>query len=241
MKNEIQQQKYVRKYDTFWTVVFTDPITIRLTQIIAKYTSITPNQISLLSAFVGLMAAAMFLKENLILGAVLWQLAYILDSTDGKLARFLSKTSKWGEFVEAVLDGLRNIACFVAIAMVLAGRYSIIGVFVMVIYLELLLFYTGIVDFYFTLKRSMKRGQDKKKINFVKSKRPFGFYYKIKAIFAKYRIIPSPTSTECEALIFVIGPLTGRILEASILACILLLLYTIVYTFKTYYFVKPKV
>lgn len=237
------KSNYLKKIDNFWTVVFTDPISIRLTPFIARHTKITPNQISLLSLFVGLMAAVMFLKENLILGAILWQISYILDTADGKLARLLSQDSKKGDFVDMVTDGLGIVPCLLAIAMVLAKIYGIGGVFVILIFLGILLFNTNMTSFYSALKNSGGNHQIRKGFYFVKSKGLFRFYYKIEAIFAKYRIIPYPTSTDCEALIFVIGPIFATlwnplILWAPIIACILMSIGTMVYSFKTYYFLN---
>ena len=66
-------------------------------------TSITPNHVTLFTAFLGALIAALFLNGWLRLGILLAYGVAILDGVDGKLARTTLRTSRLGE-VEHVLD-----------------------------------------------------------------------------------------------------------------------------------------
>ncbi|MDH3600776.1 MAG: CDP-alcohol phosphatidyltransferase family protein, partial [Candidatus Tectomicrobia bacterium] len=66
-------------------------------------TPITPNHVTLFTAFLGAIIAALFLNGWLRLGILLAYGVAILDGVDGKLARTTLRTSRLGE-VEHVLD-----------------------------------------------------------------------------------------------------------------------------------------
>lgn len=66
-------------------------------------TPITPNHVTLFTAFLGAMIAALFLNGWLRLGILLAYGVAILDGVDGKLARTTLRTSRLGE-VEHILD-----------------------------------------------------------------------------------------------------------------------------------------
>jgi phosphatidylglycerophosphate synthase len=66
-------------------------------------TPITPNHVTLFTAFLGAITAALFLNGWLRLGILLAYGVAILDGVDGKLARTTLRTSRLGE-VEHVLD-----------------------------------------------------------------------------------------------------------------------------------------
>jgi CDP-L-myo-inositol myo-inositolphosphotransferase len=72
--------------------------------IIRLYKDVTPNQVSLLSFFVGVAGAVMFFLLQPVIGGVLVQLASILDGCDGEIARLKHLQSKIGDFFDAVLD-----------------------------------------------------------------------------------------------------------------------------------------
>jgi phosphatidylglycerophosphate synthase len=82
-------------------------------------TSLSPNAITILSTIVGLFAAGAFAVGSYfagMLGAMLFQLAAILDCCDGEVARLKFLESPFGEQLDIILDNLVHIALFAGIA-----------------------------------------------------------------------------------------------------------------------------
>ncbi len=82
------------------------PFSIRLSRILVNY-NITPNQISLLSFSLSLLAALLFAQGGyvaLALGGIIAQLASVIDGSDGEIARLKYLSSDYGGWLDAVLD-----------------------------------------------------------------------------------------------------------------------------------------
>ncbi len=82
------------------------PLSIRLSRLLADH-AITPNQISLFSFFLSLLAAGLFAAGgylSLATGGVVAQLASIIDGSDGEIARLKYLSSDYGGWFDAVLD-----------------------------------------------------------------------------------------------------------------------------------------
>jgi len=89
-----------------WERYFTRPLASLVVRAVFK-TSITPNQLTYVSFFFGLAAAAAFLGGShfyFILGGVLWQLSSVFDCADGQLARAKDIGSRYGAYLDLFLD-----------------------------------------------------------------------------------------------------------------------------------------
>ncbi len=81
-------------------------------------TSLSPNQITLLSCFIGLLGAAYFFQAGywgLVLGALLLQLSAIVDCVDGEVARMKFLESPLGAWLDITLDTVVHIATFLGL------------------------------------------------------------------------------------------------------------------------------
>lgn len=78
-------------------------------------TPISPNQVSIVSIFVGLAAAWFFARGNFIAGALIFQLCAIIDCVDGDLARALFKQSRLGKWLDLGGDQIVHFSVFAAI------------------------------------------------------------------------------------------------------------------------------
>jgi hypothetical protein len=90
-------------------------------------TSITPNQVTLLSTFVGLLAAALYLANTwtMTIAAGLCVTAKdLLDSADGQLARARGLYSRTGRFLDSIGDFAVNLAIFGALGLVCAINHD---------------------------------------------------------------------------------------------------------------------
>jgi phosphatidylglycerophosphate synthase len=116
-----------KQRDAWWTVLLADPLAIPLVRWAANRTSITPTQITGLALGVGVGAAACFAQPGrgwLIVGAVLFQLGFVLDCVDGKLARLTGNATMFGAWLDFVFDQLRFLLCALAL---MVGRYAATG------------------------------------------------------------------------------------------------------------------
>ncbi len=81
-------------------------------------TGVTPNQVTLLAFFAGLLAGWEFLQGDAahwLRGAVWFQAAYILDNCDGSLARLTGRSSGFGSWLDTVTDMLIHMVFFLGL------------------------------------------------------------------------------------------------------------------------------
>lgn len=78
-----------------------------------KETPVTPNQVTTLSALLGIAAAYFFSlgdARSMIQGGIIFEISRILDSVDGELARAKGMASDWGRIVDGIGDYVSSIA-----------------------------------------------------------------------------------------------------------------------------------
>ncbi len=91
----------------------------RLTPFLLK-TPVTPNQVTFLSLGCGLLAGYLFSKGEImhaIMGALLYQLAMILDNCDGEVARAKNMRSEFGGWLDIFCDLLTDMALFIGVGL----------------------------------------------------------------------------------------------------------------------------
>ncbi|NLY42607.1 MAG: NTP transferase domain-containing protein [Clostridiaceae bacterium] len=89
--------------DGFISRVFNRRFSIRITRLLAS-TSVTPNQMTLLSFLITAVAAVSFAMAKPLLGGLLAQLASVLDGVDGEISRLKFLKSSFGEVFDSILD-----------------------------------------------------------------------------------------------------------------------------------------
>lgn len=83
------------------------------------HTPVTPNQVTVVSALVGLASAWFFARGNYtagIIGAILLQLSALIDCVDGDIARVVFKESPIGKWLDLGLDQVVHVAVFATLA-----------------------------------------------------------------------------------------------------------------------------
>ena len=98
----------------------------QLTRFFLK-TPLSPNMITILSLFIGLISAIFFIQgthQNNMIGAGLLLLSAWVDCTDGEVARLKFLESKIGGILDIICDNLVHFAVFFAIGM---GLYQSTG------------------------------------------------------------------------------------------------------------------
>ncbi len=102
------------------------PISLRISKLLLK-TRITPNQISIFSTIIGLVGASFFFNGEyfyLILGGIIIHIHSIVDGCDGEVARLKLRQSRYGGWLDSVLD--RYVDAAVILGLVY-GYWSITG------------------------------------------------------------------------------------------------------------------
>jgi len=122
--NEFQAHARKSHYTNYMGTMFSK-LSIRISFLFA-HTPITPNQLTAMSAILGLTGAALIQDSNYpvrILGIILWFLAYILDFSDGEIARFRNLSSEFGHWFDGITDRIKDIGLYIAIAILALGRW----------------------------------------------------------------------------------------------------------------------
>ena len=191
-----------------WAVVAMLPAAKRLSVFIANRTRITPNQISIASFVISSVAAYCFYTGSYVLlvaGAVLFQLNYMLDCTDGTVARLRNRSTPAGAMLDIFLDFWRIPICTLGLAL---GHYRLTGNTSALIYG---MFYVAIKLIYHSTWRShtgvlMQFNRLILDSSIFKPGRDT-LPGRWKNFTARHDINPWPRSPECDVVAFSIGPL----------------------------------
>ena len=103
---------------------FHNPIAASIVKIL-KHTWVTPDQITYLSIFIGLVSAYFFSSgtmQSFFLAGVLLEMVMILDCVDGQLARAKKCVSDWGRLLDGIAGYIIYLAILVGI-MIGLGKY----------------------------------------------------------------------------------------------------------------------
>ncbi len=139
MSNNLKKKIYeASKKHKEWSMVITDYLSRPIAYFIAKYTSITPNQISISSFIIGLIGCYFLYiggPLNIIIGASLAMLYNILDMIDGMIARVKGKSSKVGHWLDGILGFILTPLLIISLAIGIRSNIALIlGLFAAVSY-----------------------------------------------------------------------------------------------------------
>jgi uncharacterized protein DUF5941/CDP-alcohol phosphatidyltransferase-like enzyme len=108
----------VKPADGFFTTFFVSSYSRYIARFAARL-GITPNQVTLFSMVVGALAAAAFAfghRWSLIAGALLLYAAFTFDCVDGQLARYTRNFSRFGAWLDSVLDRGKEYLVYAGLA-----------------------------------------------------------------------------------------------------------------------------
>ena len=105
--NNKKRPSYVKAYQSWSTLFFTELISVPLTPVFAIL-RIHPNVITVLSLLLGLSTGVFFAFGYWITGAVVFELSFFCDNIDGKIARYRNLTSQFGTKLDSVADAVRK-------------------------------------------------------------------------------------------------------------------------------------
>ena len=207
-----------KKRDYWWTVLFTDPVALPLTRLLARRRWVTPAQVSIVSFLLGAAVGPLFAlggRAGLVAGAAVFQLAFIADCIDGKLARSLGTTSARGEPYDRLGDATRRVSAPAGLAVCLfraeAGAVGTVGRAVP----------HGAAACFFI---EAAGGSEIRRESWFKGQadsvagEPRG----LSRALARRRLLPTPGMPDVQAAAFVLGPLTGLVVPGLIAGLVML-------------------
>lgn len=123
----------VKPVDSWWTVLFVDPIATRVVPRLARLSSVTPSRITLLAHGLGVVSAVLFAGDHLVAGAIVFEIRFLGDCLDGKLARVTRQPTLFGRDLDAWGDRIIVMVNFAALgwvveplaALILIGAYPV--------------------------------------------------------------------------------------------------------------------
>ena len=117
--------------DAVWTVTAIDPIAVPLVRVAARFRAVTPNRLTVASALVAILAGVAFALGELVAGALIYQLSFLLDCMDGKLAKQRQLTNPLGGWFDVIGDTVRLIACSIGLIIALREEAAVAAPLVM--------------------------------------------------------------------------------------------------------------
>lgn len=211
-------KKTFKPVDAWWTVAIADPIAGRLTLFLANYTNITPNIVTVFAFALSFAAAFLFYQAvpiSLALGTLLFEIGFIFDCVDGKLARLKGLESKQGEILDYLFD---RIGFFLLLGGLMFGQFRLYGNIEIIIWGFFIIFLDNFINF---ISLYLKI-EDKSSVT-LSVRNIFG---KTKALLNQRRLATFFTTVEVTQLLFFFTPLTARIQLGFLFASLAYLLLT---------------
>ena len=189
-----------KKRDYWWTVLATDPVSLPIVRWLTRHRWLTPDQVTILALTLGLAVGPVFAlgtRAGLVAGGIVFYLAFVFDCVDGKLARALGTTSRRGEALDHLADGGRRASASLGIAIWLwrAPEVPAADVWWAIVYMALAYYFLEISG----AARSEPGG---------------GIGGRISQALARRRLLPNPGMPDVQAVVFVIGPISGFVVPA---------------------------
>ena len=220
---------------TWWAFAAILPLANRVSLFCANKTRLTPNQITLISFAMVVGAMFCFIQGSwllLVLGAVLYELNYLLDCVDGTIAKMKKAHSVEGGFLDFFLDQWRN---FIATFGLSYGHWLRHGD--MTIFLIAML-YIFLEELY--MLRDSKIDSILKKGNLLFFTRPSRFLFAFAPAKAALKWVSRnglyrrPTVVEVDALVFFAAPLLNMVKPGMLLGVAVFVLIFLYHTIRFY-------
>lgn len=104
---------FQKPQDAVFAKLFTRKLSRVLTFLLLKFDShVTPNQVSFLSFLLTILACILFLDDSYgvrFAGAVLLQIAFAFDCSDGEVSRIKNLSSPFGAWLDSVFDRFKEL------------------------------------------------------------------------------------------------------------------------------------
>jgi len=113
MEKKTNFRQFQKSIEGFLTAFLARPFSRVITAMVADIQWITPNRLTYCSLILGLVGCFIWLKGTLasaIIGTLIFHIGYILDCSDGELARYRGIKSRFGEALDPIFDRILEFA-----------------------------------------------------------------------------------------------------------------------------------
>ena len=103
---------------SWWAIIAVLPFSKRLSLLLINHTDIKPNTITLFSFLLAVVASFFYIQgryQFILAGAILFELNYLLDCTDGSVARVKGFKSPIGAYLDKMCDRTRILILILAL------------------------------------------------------------------------------------------------------------------------------
>jgi len=195
--------RFPKPWDTYTTL----PLSVPISEWLCK-TRLTPNQISVISLIIAILSAAAFYIGTpwwLVIGALLFQLSYILDCADGYKARKNKMSSKLGHWIDHTFDEIKKPILMIGLYSGQAAHgplptWAWIGGF-------LYLFSRVLIKTDSTVKKAPSASENEARKLAQTAGSNMLLTPRQQTLFRHFGIVTLFTSIEAQALAFVVGPI----------------------------------
>jgi len=161
------------KLNTFYERIMARKLSIYVTKIFL-YTNISANGVSFIMLFVGIIASILFGFGDYIyslLGVLLLQFWYVLDHTDGEVARYRKKVSKKGLFIDLINHHIVHPFIFIFIGIGLYRNLNDSAILLVGTFIVFFLLLQDLINFDRIKSREIK----KEEVRYLGFKETLGF------------------------------------------------------------------
>lgn len=117
MQSKVQSIDDIRQFQKPHDSIFSTLVTRKFSRVFTfyalKFQWLTPNVVSSISFIMALVGVGLFLHDEFswrVTGVVLLQLSFVLDCSDGEIARARGMSSKFGAFLDSSYDRIKEAA-----------------------------------------------------------------------------------------------------------------------------------
>jgi len=186
------KQRTLKPLDAWWTVIVVDPPVTLIVYIILKIRiPITPNQVTFMSLVAGGASAYFFCLGQWWHGAWLYQLSFVLDCIDGRIARFKEMSSHLGAWWDAFVNYLVYGLCVAGLAMSDPNNLWLLGGCLLLLVIRVCAGY---------INELLERPVSGTWSHFVAPK---------DSLLTRYRLLPLGSFPDKHALLFFLAPVAG--------------------------------
>ena len=101
------KKQTVNHYAGWWTIIGVDPLAFRIVWLLQRIApNINPSLITTASLIIGIAAAFSLATGEYLIGGILYELSFLLDCIDGKMARLQKKSSPFGAFYDGFVNSI---------------------------------------------------------------------------------------------------------------------------------------
>ena len=213
---------------SFTNRLLLEPIFDRTTWLVANFTTLTANQLSIIGFLFGIGAAVSFYSQYFILGAILFELMNLFDTFDGRIARLKHQHSKYGQYVDWYLGFWITFVLAFGLISGVYFQYQDVAIwpFGLILYFLLIIrFVEGNVVGFIT-------GGGEKYKKMVTTQKSTSSLAKVRDFFVKKGYREPFNMTDNQHLIFFLIPVTGWFYELYWVMVVGILLHVIIWFFN---------